>query len=393
MEKRISKIKAVAEGKSSEMMSMQKTLSQSAAPFISSNRVAEHSSMTEEKSLSESTLSHLVPPMMTLLLPSMPRMISNTLDENETSFLSAKSQLPDVSPALKESKHVATMSPPTAHYPADAYLVPPFGNHMQVSSPRTNHSGQQGESPKQPIPRINPSDQQDEPPIQPITDKSRLALLPVPLSTASPGLNRTTTDGKTSKFPDKTQLISPPKSAPAQLTGNSPNTKKLFTPTSAGKKSNWGFGIKSRMTKWLNPDATTADIGESMQAFYDEKRKVWVFPGEDPEEKAKPVGPPPMTMLTPTKDADKLDESNSTSYDPVAAMMAPPRRAPSSLHRHGAATHASPMPGMMMMPPIAGTSTPAFSPMGTGGLPPKFMIFKPVSESKANKGPIKEVDS
>jgi len=28
------------------------------------------------------------------------------------------------------------------------------------------------------------------------------------------------------------------------------------------------------MNKWLNPDATTADLGEGMQAYYDEKRKV-----------------------------------------------------------------------------------------------------------------------
>jgi hypothetical protein len=32
-----------------------------------------------------------------------------------------------------------------------------------------------------------------------------------------------------------------------------------------------------------------ADMGEGMQAYFDEKNKVWVFPGEDPAEKAKPV--------------------------------------------------------------------------------------------------------
>jgi hypothetical protein len=27
------------------------------------------------------------------------------------------------------------------------------------------------------------------------------------------------------------------------------------------------------MTKWLNPDATTADLGVGMQAYYDEDKK------------------------------------------------------------------------------------------------------------------------
>ena len=79
------------------------------------------------------------------------------------------------------------------------------------------------------------------------------------------------------------------------------------------------------MTKWLNPDATTADLGEGMQAYYDEKRKVWVFPGEDPEEKAKPIGPPP----TATTAAESTEESPKAPMDPLAAMMAPPQRAPS----------------------------------------------------------------
>jgi hypothetical protein len=40
------------------------------------------------------------------------------------------------------------------------------------------------------------------------------------------------------------------------------------------------------------------DLGEGMQAYFDEKNKVWVFPGEDPAEKARPIGLPPTVTTT-----------------------------------------------------------------------------------------------
>jgi hypothetical protein len=137
----------------------------------------------------------------------------------------------------------------------------------------------------------------------------------------------------------------------------------------------FNFGIKDRMTKWLNPDATQADIGETMQAYYDEQRKVWVFPGEDPEEKAKPIGAPPMTpaATTPGPATPAANDPLSAmmappkrevaSNDPLAAMMAPPSRAkPKSL---GATPNRMP-PGMMPGAP---------SPMT-----PSFAVFKPKEE-------------
>jgi len=186
----------------------------------------------------------------------------------------------------------------------------------------------------------------------------------------------------------KNLLTQPPKSAPAQLTGIM-EEKKPTTPSSVGKSSNWGFGIKSRMTKWLNPDATTADIGESMQAYYDEKRKVWVFPGEDPEEKAKPIGPPPTALSTPKKDNAGPPPQSSSSLDPLAAMMAPPPRAPSSSLRRsgGPAARPSPMmPSMMRMPPgAAGAPTGGVASPIMGGPPPQFMIFKPAPMASETK--------
>ena len=53
--------------------------------------------------------------------------------------------------------------------------------------------------------------------------------------------------------------------------------KKKAAPTS--KRRSW---LGDKITKWLNPEAKIAKgIGGSMDAYYDEKLKRWVFPGED----------------------------------------------------------------------------------------------------------------
>jgi hypothetical protein len=68
-----------------------------------------------------------------------------------------------------------------------------------------------------------------------------------------------------------------------------------------------------------------------MQAYYDADRKVWVFPGDDPAELAKPIGPPPITpvstdaALTPV-----VAVAPTPSNDPLEAMMLPPTRIPSA---------------------------------------------------------------
>lgn len=134
------------------------------------------------------------------------------------------------------------------------------------------------------------------------------------------------------------------------------------------------------MNKWLNPDATTADLGEGMQAYYDEKRKVWVFPGEDPDEVAKPIGPPP-TMSAKSLE-EKEEPQAPTPQDPLAAMMAPPKRA-SSFRRSSSALSTmenagtaavSRYPGML---PGSGHLPGGPSPLAAGGPPPQFTVFKP----------------
>ena len=161
------------------------------------------------------------------------------------------------------------------------------------------------------------------------------------------------------------------------------------------------------MTKWLNPDATQADLGEGMQAYYDEKRKVWVFPGEDPEEVAKPIGPPPTTPAPqaassagapsgggPVASNSSTSPAPAAANDPLAALMALPNRAPSSFQNKsksmgatpGSSGRLLPPPGMIMMRPGAvpgggeGSSakggTPNAAPV-TMMMPPQFAVFTP----------------
>ena len=164
------------------------------------------------------------------------------------------------------------------------------------------------------------------------------------------------------------KLAKAPSSAPAELqrTAKSPGRE----PTSAQKRA-WGLGgFRDRMTKWLNPDATTADLGGGMEAYYDEDKKVWVFPGEDPAALAQPIGPPPITT-TPVKDVKKVEGPNEAPVDPLAAMMAPPPRTISSLRRQPVAQLAG-LPAGIMRPPGA-TAAPTTPAAG----PPKFMVFTP----------------
>jgi len=177
----------------------------------------------------------------------------------------------------------------------------------------------------------------------------------------------------------KKKAQSPPKTAPPVMMGKK-NEKP--TPTKEAPKSSeksggsWSLGIKNWVVGKLNPDAHQVTLAEPEEkAYYDEKRKVWVFPGDNPDALVKPVGPPPTTpsAMKPEPTAQPATPSN----DPLAAMMAPPSRAPSSLRRPGAvrglSTPRSYPPGM----PSPGMPSPA-----VGGAPPQFAVFKPKDEKK-----------
>lgn len=110
-----------------------------------------------------------------------------------------------------------------------------------------------------------------------------------------------------------------------------------------------------------------------MDAYYDEKLKVWVFPGEDPAEKAKPIGPPPLAVQAATKnDRNEMNtEVTAATIDPLAAMMAPPRRGPTAVSRSRAQNSSiRPSPASMpiMFPMGIDTGNSALN---------KFNVFMP----------------
>jgi hypothetical protein len=139
------------------------------------------------------------------------------------------------------------------------------------------------------------------------------------------------------------------------------------------------FGIKDKVTKWLNPDATTADLGEGMDAYYDEKLKRWVFPGDNLEELAKPLGPPPTApMTTPQSVSDDQNSGTVEAIDPLAAMMAPPQRGPSRSRGSAASIRPSPASMPILFPPGMAMPTPGASADSTAApAVTKFSVFTP----------------
>ena len=137
-----------------------------------------------------------------------------------------------------------------------------------------------------------------------------------------------------------------------------------------------------------------------MEAYYDDKLKRWIFPGDDPAEVAKPLAPPP---IIPKKTADDAAPATpapaATSNDPLAMLMAPPpSRGMSSSKKKGttpiASRYADPLASMgNVMPPSGGKKLPPASPMVNAGAPPvvpKFTTFQPkpaAQQSKATADP------
>lgn len=161
------------------------------------------------------------------------------------------------------------------------------------------------------------------------------------------------------------------------------------------------IGSGGWLSKLLGRDseskAKVADVGEDMQAYYDEKLKRWIFPGDDPAEVAKPLAPPPIMTPKTTDDAPAVSNAPAASSDPLAALMAPPSRAVSS--KKGlppSRRYADPLASMgnvsstpmTGLPPISSKNVPE-SPMRTdassaaAAAPPKFAVFQPKPEAKA----------
>jgi hypothetical protein len=132
-----------------------------------------------------------------------------------------------------------------------------------------------------------------------------------------------------------------------------------------------------------------------MDAYYDDKLKRWVFPGDDLEELAKPLGPPPTApMATPRSVSDDKSSGKSEAIDPLAAMMAPPQRGPSALSRaRGSAQSIRPSPASMpiLFPP--GMSMPTLGASADSMATPsvsKFSVFTPPAAHSVQSDDVKE---
>lgn len=78
----------------------------------------------------------------------------------------------------------------------------------------------------------------------------------------------------------------------------------------------------------MNPEAKIADPGMKMEAYYDEKLKRWIFPGDDPAEVAKPLAPPPTMPVKKNPEDTPAGTQTPAKNDPLAALMAPAARTP-----------------------------------------------------------------
>lgn len=136
-------------------------------------------------------------------------------------------------------------------------------------------------------------------------------------------------------------------------------------------KTPWG-GLRTWVTKKLNPDATEADLGGKMEAYYDKKLGRWIFPGDDPNEVAKPLAPPPVKLAEVAVVTEEKKEDDAKKSDPLAALMAPPpsrtttNRAPlSSLGKRSTSR-------------VTPSNLPTSDPLKPVVDPPKFTVFQPV---------------
>ena len=114
-----------------------------------------------------------------------------------------------------------------------------------------------------------------------------------------------------------------------------------------------------------------------MEAYFDNERKVWVFPGEDPAEVAKPLPPPPISM--PAATPESPPSPKVTSNDPLAAMMAPPQRGPSALRGVGRPSSYK-TPGSSLPPTGTRIMPSGATPTGLdvpAAAPPNFSVFQP----------------
>lgn len=167
-----------------------------------------------------------------------------------------------------------------------------------------------------------------------------------------------------------------------------------------------GWSIGSKIAKYFNPEAVVCDPGEKMEAYYDEKLKRWIFPGDDPAEVAKPLAPPPVIPMNKNPVLSQTTPAKNNN-DPLSSLMAPPAgRTPN--HRIGQSSGGGGDPLKdLMAPPVARShfseprvkagasraasmNIPASArkvPSASGSKPPAphFVIFQPTAQKSNDK--------
>jgi hypothetical protein len=157
---------------------------------------------------------------------------------------------------------------------------------------------------------------------------------------------------------------------------------KKVTPTNsedAAPKSWW----KSKVTKWIYPDAAEANEGQKMEAYFDKDKGRWVFPDDDPnalESVADSAPPPPPAAMKAAASTPNLSSADSSGgSDPLAALMMPPKRAMPS-----ASNSSDPLSALMQPPQRAAsfTNRAISAPAGKTGNNAPPMFFNPAAAKK-----------
>eukprot|EP00559_Dactyliosolen_fragilissimus_P008136 CAMPEP_0184872466 /NCGR_PEP_ID=MMETSP0580-20130426/41303_1 /TAXON_ID=1118495 /ORGANISM="Dactyliosolen fragilissimus" /LENGTH=1076 /DNA_ID=CAMNT_0027375267 /DNA_START=19 /DNA_END=3250 /DNA_ORIENTATION=- len=154
-----------------------------------------------------------------------------------------------------------------------------------------------------------------------------------------------------------------------------------------------GTSIGSRIFNLFRP--RTAHTGEKMEAYFDEKSKRWIFPGDDPAEVSKPLPPPPQSMK---KNISNVSPSTTPSLpsDPLSSLMAPPTRG-APIKKSIAAMKMPPLSSSLSHDPpkidkprsasLHAVPSQVFKTRNTSPSPnktPQFAIFQPVDKSENN---------
>jgi hypothetical protein len=166
-----------------------------------------------------------------------------------------------------------------------------------------------------------------------------------------------------------------------------PPSSSKSTTSSTGSGSGWLSGISSFLTNKINPDAKVAKLGEQMEAYFDEEKKRWVFPGEASSEEPPAPSAPPTGPMPPSSSSDGppgLGGSTPAVDDPLASLMAPP-----TMRAHAQLMNKDPVAAMMAPPSRPGIYGQRANSMPIKRPPPRpqFAVFKPTTNAPCEDSP------